>query len=438
MHPFRFIHAADLHLDTPFTGMTGVPDRLRRYLQDSTFAALGGLVDLAVSEQVDFIVISGDVYDASDSSLRAQLRLKEAWEKLERHGIPLYVIHGNHDPLGTRLRLTLPSNVTTFGPSLESVTAVRRQDGLPVAVVSGISYASSSVTENLSRRFKRSTDSPLYHIALLHANVEGQEGHDVYAPCSLADLRDSGYDYWALGHIHKRQVLSESPLVVYPGNLQGRSLKETGAKGCYLVMVDENGSAELEFHELDQVRWHEVDIPIDGLDTEEDWKLRTEEQLEAIRRDMNGKAAIVRCHFTGSGPLHAMISSGREARDLLTELQRQEETRIGTGTSGLFPQGVVWPAGFKLRTRAAIDREQLLQEDSFLGEWFRMVARAEQEPRLLEELLEAALAPMTGDRLLRSLLKSKTAEARQEWLLQAREMAASLLGEEGPAGGSGR
>lgn len=438
LHPFRFIHAADLHLDTPFTGMTGIPDRLRSYLQDSTFAALSGLVDLAVSEEVDFIVISGDVYDAADSSLRAQLRLKEAWERLDRHGIPVYVIHGNHDPLGSRVRLALPSNVRIFGSSLESYTAVSRLNGQPVAVVSGISYASSSVTENLSRYFIRSEDSSLYHIALLHANVDGQEGHDAYAPCSLSELRESGYDYWALGHIHKRQVLSEAPWVVYPGNPQGRSMKETGPKGCYLVEVDEAGRSVLHFHELDQLRWCEIELSIEGLNTEEEWKLRTEERLEAIRQDMKGKPAIARFKYTGSGPLHALISSGREARELLAELQRQEEMRVGAGSTGLLPRGIVWPAGIRLHTQAAVDREQLLGEDSFLGELFRMAEQAEREPQLLDELLEAALEPMKSDRRLRQLLKSKNAQERLEWLHFARETAASLLREEGAAGEGGR
>lgn len=438
MHPFRFIHAADLHLDTPFTGMTGVPDRLRSYLQESTFTALGGLVDLAVSESVDFIVISGDIYDASDSSLRAQLRLKEAWERLERHEIPVYVIHGNHDPLGSRIRLAVPSNVRIFGSSLESFTAVSRLGQQPVAIVSGISYSSSSVTENLSRYFIRSKDFSLYHIALLHGNVDGQEGHDVYAPCSLAELRESGYDYWALGHIHKRQVLSEAPWVVYPGNLQGRNMKETGAKGCYLVEVDEQGRSDLHFHELDQLRWCELEVPIEGLNSEEEWKLRTEEELEAVRQEMNGKPAIVRLRYTGSGPLHALISSEREARELLSELQRQEEARIGTGSASLLPRRIVWPAGLKLHTQAAVDRKQLLAEDSFLGELFRMVEQAEQDPQLLEELASSALESMKSDRRLRQVLNSRNSEEITGWLQRASAIAASLLREEGQAGGEGR
>ncbi|RCX21692.1 DNA repair exonuclease SbcCD nuclease subunit [Fontibacillus phaseoli] len=438
MTAFRFIHAADLHLDTPFTGMSGLPDRLRRHLQESTFAALGDLVDLAVSESADFLVISGDVYDASDSSLRAQLRLKAAWDKLAQHGIPVYVIHGNHDPLSSsRLRLSYPPNVTVFGGSRpESVTAVRRSDGVPVAVVSGISYPTASVTENTSLLFRRDPDSPLYHIAILHGNVDGQEGHDPYSPCSLRDLQNSGYDYWALGHIHKRQILSQSPWVVYSGNLQGRSLKETGPKGCYLVDVSENGEALLSFRELDHVRWTEMDIPIEDLATEEAWKERVEEKLEEVRDLSTGKTGILRFTFTGRGPLHPILQNGREVSELLMELQRRETARMENDPS-LPLHAAVWPAGFKVKTGMDINRAQLAQEDSFLGELLRLGDRAASVPDLREDLVLSALSPLMEQRYLRGMMKSMDSAEMLDLLQRAQELASSLLSEEGPGGGNG-
>lgn len=438
MSAFRFIHAADLHLDTPFTGMSGLPDRLRRHLQESTFAALGDLVDLAVSESVDFIVISGDIYNDSDSSLRAQLRLKEAWDRLERHNIPVYAIHGNHDPLSSsRMRLTTPPNVTIFGAQLGSVTATRRSDAQPVAVVSGISYPTAAVTENTSLLFHRDPDSPLYHIALLHANVDGQEGHDAYSPCSLKDLRDSGYDYWALGHIHKRQVLSEAPWVVYPGNLQGRSLKETGPKGCYIVDVTESGETKLRFSELDHVRWIDMELPIDHLSTEESWRERVEEQLEEARERLAGRTGMVRFTFTGRGPLHVLLQGGRESADLLQDLQRRESLRMDSDPS-LPIHGTVWPVGFKIKTAADYNRTDLAQEDSFLGELLRLSDKAETMPELLDEIVESALAPFREHRRLRGYVNSLGPADRLDLLQRAREFASSLLIEEDPGGGNSR
>lgn len=438
MPSFRFIHAADLHLDTPFTGMSGLPDRLRRHLQESTFAALGDMVELAVSEDADFVVISGDVYDASESSLRAQLRLKEAWDKLALHGIPVYIIHGNHDPLSSsRLRLAYPPNVTVFGGSRpESVTALRRRDGQPVAVVSGISYPTASVTDNTALMFRREANSPLYHIALLHANVDGQEGHDAYSPCSLKDLKDSGFDYWALGHIHKRQVLSESPWVVYPGNIQGRNPKETGPKGCYVVDVSDQGEALLTFRELDHVRWIELDVTIEDLTTEEAWKERVEEKLEEIREGLEGKTGMARMTFVGRGPLHPILQNGRECADLLMELQRRETLRI-EGDSSPVLKSVVWPAGFKVKTGVDIDRSRLAGEDSFLGELLRLGDRTALVPGQVDDLVETALAPLLEHRILRAHVKSLGPGERLELLQRAQELAASLLMEEEFKGGSG-
>ncbi|MGG6311445.1 metallophosphoesterase family protein [Paenibacillus macerans] len=440
MNSFRFLHAADLHLDTPFSGMSGVPDRLRRFLRESTFAAFDRLIRLAIAESVDFVVISGDIYDASDSSLRAQLRLREGWDKLGKHGIPVYLIRGNHDPLSSRrLRLALPGHVTEFGPQAESVTAVRRSDGQPVAVVTGTSYPTPAVTENLSLKYRREPGSPLYHIALLHGNVDGQEGHDAYAPCSLRDLQASGYDYWALGHIHKRQILSEAPWVVYPGNIQGRSLKETGPKGCYLVDVRENGEAELSFRRLDEVLWLESGLPIDGLASEEAWKARVDERMDELREAEPGKITVVRLTFTGRGPLHALLQSGQEAAELLQELRRRESLRLeevfqGAGTE-VPPAGIVWPSGFKLDTALEMDRDLLLEEDSFLGELFRLGGKAAREPELLGDIAEQALASLADNRQLRRLLQELGPEERLDLLRRAEELAATLLDDDGPRDG---
>lgn len=440
MIPFRFIHAADLHLDSPFAGMSSVPDRLREHLQQSTFAALNHLVELAIAEQPDFIVISGDVYDASDSSLRAQLRLREAWELLGRHGIPVYVIHGNHDPLNAgRLRLAHPEHVTVFGPAAESVTALRRSDGEPVAVITGISYPTSAVTENTSLQFRRDPSCSLFHIGLLHANVEGQEGHDAYSPCSLRDLQQSGYDYWALGHIHKRQILHEAPWIVYPGNPQGRSLKETGPKGCYVVDVNGHGEARLSFRALDTVRWQEAELSIEGLANEEQLRDLAEELLEELREQSSGRVQIVRLVLSGRGPLHAMLQTGTEGEELIQELRRKESRRLEGEAPGLGPSApVVWPAGLKVRTGADLDPEAMRQEDSFLGELLRMADLAEREEELLEQIMGSALAAVGEDRRLRMLVRELGTEDQKALVRQAAEMAVSLLAEQETKGGAQR
>ncbi|CAM2956775.1 DNA repair exonuclease [Paenibacillus sediminis] len=420
MQPFRFIHAADLHLDSLFIGLSGVTDQVRAHLRESTFAALENLVQLGVEEKVDFIVLSGDIYDAGQSSLRAQLRFQEAMQQLEHHGIPVYMIHGNHDPLDSpKANLRVPSNVHVFGPEVEKVIACHRGTGEPVAVVGGVSYRTSSITDNLALSFTRDSASNLFHIAILHANVDGNNEHDSYAPCTRNDLFRSGFDYWALGHIHKRQVLSVSPAIVYPGNIQGRHIKETGPKGCYVVDVNEESKCSLTFHELANVRWYEEELSIDGMQTEEDLKLNIEELLDVIREKSARKMSLVRIHITGRGILHHKLEAGYVLEDLLQEIRRRE---------ALHPvHQLVWIEKIKVATSAEVDHQLLIEEDSFLGELFRLGQKAERDEKLGEEIVDSALAPLAENRHIRQLLNKMSHEDKINLIKRAKEMAAALL-----------
>ncbi|MNN01202.1 putative metallophosphoesterase YhaO [compost metagenome] len=321
-----------------------------------------------------------------------------------------------------------------FGPKVESATAVRRMDGQPVAVVSGISYPTSSVTENTSLQFHRDPSSSLYHIALLHANVDGQEGHDVYSPCTISDLQKSGYDYWALGHIHKRQILCEAPWVVYPGNIQGRSMKETGPKGCYIVDVNENKDTTLHFYELDHVRWTEIELSIEHMTSEDKCKEMLEDRLESLRSESEGRTTIVRLNFTGRGPLHSMLQSGKESNELLQEFQRKETERISVGSDSEL-ESVIWPASFRMNTGMDYNKSLLQEENSFLGELLRLTDRSQNRSDDLNAIIDNALTPLMEHRALRGYVQDLGDKERRELLQQAAEMAISLLLDEEPRGG---
>ena len=202
MKGFRFLHAADLHLDSPFKGLSEPPPAIARVIRDAALSALDRLVQTALEEQVDFVLIAGDVYDLRDRSLRAELRFLQAVERLQEAGIGVYVVHGNHDPLdGRRAALKWPDNVYFFAADqVESIIAHSR-DGHPVARIHGISYPTASVTRPLAPLFQ-AVDEPLYQIGLLHCNVDANRAHANYAPCSLEDLLRTRMDYWALGHVH--------------------------------------------------------------------------------------------------------------------------------------------------------------------------------------------------------------------------------------------
>ena len=265
MSKLKFVHTADLHLDSPFIGLKAVaPDNVTGALLDATFEAYDNIINLCIDEQVDALLIAGDVYDGADRSLRAQLKFVEGLRRLGAASISSFVCHGNHDPLnGWEAKLDLPDRCVRFGDDVTGAPVF--PDEPERAVVYGISYAQREVRENLSPRFHNLPRSG-FNIGLLHANVGGNTSHDSYAPCSISDLSETAIDYWALGHVHTRDVMrKEAPSIVYPGNPQGRHPNELGARGVYLVEVNESGEIRLEFRAVDVIRWQRRELNIADL-----------------------------------------------------------------------------------------------------------------------------------------------------------------------------
>ncbi|WP_296978059.1 DNA repair exonuclease [Thermobacillus sp. ZCTH02-B1] len=335
MNPFRFIHAADLHLGSPFKGLADAPEHVRRGLAEAEYAALRRLTEAALELGADFAVFSGDLFDSADRSLRARAALHRAWSRLAGAGVRVFAIHGNHDPLGGGPAMfEWPEGVHVFGADdrAEHRPACRR-DGKPAAFVYGISYDRRAVTENLVPRY-RPAEGADFHIALLHANVDGDPDHDAYAPCRLSELTGAGFQYWALGHVHGRRVLHEYPHVVYPGNLQGRHPGETGAKGCYLVEVDASGGVRLTFLPLDGVRWLSCRVSIDGLEDEERLLERMEECAVRTASSADGRPVMLEVVLEGRGPLHRRLED--RADELLAALRdRLDGLAAGGGWSGV-------------------------------------------------------------------------------------------------------
>lgn len=388
MKPFRFVHAADLHLDSPFKGLSALPASVRDRIRESSFEALQRLVRLAVEQRVDFVLISGDVYDLADRSLRAQLRFQQAARTLSEHGIALYVIHGNHDPLhGDRASLDWPDAVYFFGGETVETIMVRDREGDVIASISGISYVQAATTAPLASRFPRPRQD-IYAIAMLHTNVDGAAGHDNYAPSSLKELVQSGYSYWALGHIHTRQVLHEEPYVVYPGNTQGRSVKECGPRGCYVVDVDEEGHSTLVFHELSAVRWERQDISIEGLEDEQQLKYAFDRILAELAASCVNMPVVVRISLTGRGPLHRLLQTGTLLQELVDEL-RAEQTEVA-GAAGSF----VWIESVKLHTGPEISLSSLRDQDSFVGDLLKLTDKLLADEEALQAFYSDAAASL--------------------------------------------
>ncbi|MVO98556.1 metallophosphoesterase family protein [Paenibacillus lutrae] len=464
MKPLKFMHAADLHLDSAFKGMHTVPGPIREVIRESTFTALGRLVRLAIRENVDFVVFSGDIYDTADRSLRAQLRFRSALAELDKAGIPSFVIHGNHDPAdGRAARLDWPPSVHVYaaGGTVETVPVFKEDRGT-IAHVHGISYPTAAVLDNYALRFN-GKDASVYQIALLHTNVDGNPGFDNYAPCSRQDLIGRGIDYWALGHIHTREVLNESPLAVYPGNIQGRSIRECGERGCYIVHVDEHGCAQLAFHTLDAVRWEQADLSIEGITTEQELHEGLDGLLDELRAGAGGRPVIVRLALTGRGPLHLRLQSGSTLTDLVRELRDSEAAKFGAGSlstgsdreqeqSGYsedkYREGYgsgetfsvhrgnrqeshppfVWVESIESHTGQDLDLDQLLTEESFMGDLLRLAEELAADEKKLEAFAAEALHPLMSQPGAAKLFGGRAAEDElQEWLRAARELALDLL-----------
>lgn len=267
MKAFSFIHTADLHLDSPFRGIYEINEDLSSELTEATFKTYNKIIDLCLEKNVDFLLISGDIYDGADKSLRAQLRFRDGLKRLATAGINVYIVHGNHDPLDIwSANLDWPENVHIFNKKTVEKLSVKK-DGEEVAQIYGISFQKKLVESNLAQEFPKISESEksLFTIGLLHCNLGTNTGHEPYAPCSKKDLIDKNFDYWALGHIHKKLIIrDEYPLVVYSGNPQGLHPKESGAKGCFFVNVDESGAPTLEFIEVDSIRWFLEELSIDS------------------------------------------------------------------------------------------------------------------------------------------------------------------------------
>ena len=327
MSRFRFVHAADLHLDTPFSGLARLGESLPARLRDASLTAFDNLVAATLESGADLLVLAGDLHDGPERGLRAQLRLRDGLKRLDDAGVQVAIVHGNHDPVaeGWSAIDAWPGNVTIFPPDEVAAVPLRR-DGRELARIYGISYARRETRDNLARRFPAESDAP-FAIGLLHANVGANAEHGAYAPCELADLRAADIDYWALGHIHAHAILAEGrPWAVYPGVLQGRSPKpsEQGAKGAVIVDVADSQVRAVTFRPLDVVRFETCTLDVAGLGDLGALQDRLQAEAEAAVAAAGERPLILRARLTGRGAVHGALRRAGGPEDLVAALQESE------------------------------------------------------------------------------------------------------------------
>ncbi len=365
----KFIHAADIHLDSPLRGLEryeGAPG----YVHNATRQAFDSLVELALEEQVDFVLIAGDLYDGDWRDYSTGLYFAARMRRLRDAGIPVFIARGNHDAVSQITRsLSLPDNVCDLwqkGPQ----TVVLEKLGV---AIHGQGYARPAVTDNLVRDYP-SPIQGLLNIGLLHTALDGREGHEPYAPCTLSDLLNKGYDYWALGHVHRREVVhQDSPWIVYPGNLQGRHVNETGPKGCTLVTYQDGRITDTVECHLDVLRWTRSVVDCSAAHTPWDILSILREAAAQEVEQAGGRPVVFRFELTGASPAHGALVKQEEywinqIRVLLSEESggqgwlEKVKFRTTSSRDSLPADSQYLPRGFLLRYFGELEEDEVLLE----------------------------------------------------------------------------
>ena len=384
---FTFIHAADLHLDAPFTGVDATDPRVSEALVRSTYDAFERIISLAEERRVDFVLVAGDAFNSRNKSARAQLRFRAGCDRLDAAGIPIHLVQGNHDPAdGYSANLQMPQNVHYFRTdTVQRVEVVDPATGEPLCALYGRGYATAAIKTNLIRSIERDP-ADATALGVLHANVGGQEGYEPYAPCTLDDLRTANMDYWALGHIHKPLLLQESPPIRYPGSPQGLNPTEDGPHGCWIVQMENGEVITQEFVETSAVRWAGAQLDISDASDLDAVSAALRAACRGFRDDAQGRPVVARIDLFGRTPVHLELSRGAALSDLVTELLEEQMAETPW----------VWIDRVRDLTGAVLDIEFLKGAEDFTGDLVRIADGLLADPEAGAALIADALEGIDG------------------------------------------
>jgi DNA repair protein SbcD/Mre11 len=364
----KFVHAADLHLDSPMKGLAEYPGAPVDAVRGATRVAFESLIELCIAEQADLLLVAGDLFDQDWNDFRSGLYLRAQLGRLREAGVEVVLLRGNHDAASVITRnLTLPGIHVL--PHNRAATVVLDDIG---AAVHGQSFATAAVTENLAAGYP-APHPGLVNIGVLHTCLGGYDAHANYAPCALEELVAHGYDYWALGHVHTRAVLNEAPYVVFSGNLQGRQIREAGPKGATLVEVADGGWQVTE-HELDHVRWARARVDAGGAVDYVEVLERAQSQLRAALTAAGGRLLAARVEIAGITSAHNALVRERERLDaelcaMATDLGHEQ----------VWLERIVW--------QTSAPRSTAIGDDA-VGETIKVLRRAAADPETIAALAE--------------------------------------------------
>ena len=379
---FRFVHAADLHLDSPMRGLPDYEGAPIAEIRGATRAALMRLVDRTIAERADFLLIAGDVFDGDWRDISTGLFFAQEMSRLRHAGIPVFLIRGNHDAQSRiTSTLTWPDNVTVFSAAKPATVQLPT---LNVAI-HGQSFANPSVSENLAEQYPPALPG-WFNIGLLHTSLDGREGHAPYAPCTTNDLLAKNYDYWALGHCHAREIIHAEPPILFAGNMQGRHINEAdaGGKGATLVTVDDGGGIQLEHLVLDTVRWQRLQLAVDGIADGSALLAAMRAAVAAAKAGVDEQILALRLELTGRTALHHDLCD--------RQVYWRDEARL---LANDIAPGEIWLERLVLKTQPELDATQFLAREDTLGDVARALQELAGDVGFREEL-QASLKPLVS------------------------------------------
>lgn len=372
----KFVHAADLHLDSPMRGLPVRELAPTDQLRGATRHAFVGLVDYCVEEGVGLLLLAGDLFDGDWRCHSSWLFFASQLRRLEQAGIRVVMLRGNHDAASVLTRsVSLPSNVTDLSTRAPETVVFEE---LNVAV-HGQGFAKRTEPRDLASGYPDPVPGKL-NVGMLHTSLGGYAAHETYAPCSVSTLEGKGYDYWALGHVHAHEVVLSNPWIVYSGNLQGRSVRETGPKGAVVVEYTNAGVSSVSHHTFDTVRWASLEVDLTGCALEDELVQLACDSVSAASEAAGGKLLAVRLRFVGKTPLHGELP--KRVVSLSEELQ-----------ANLAATADVWIERVIVRTEGCLDLQALRARDDFLGKLSQALEELRTDPEQREELFEC-LAPL--------------------------------------------
>lgn len=411
----RFIHAADLHLDAPFSGLSEYEGAPVERLRSATRTAFENLVQLAIRKKVHFVVIAGDLFDGRWTNVQTGLWTANQFRLLDKQGIHVYLIRGNHDALSeVPKRISWPDNVHEFPvdqPATMELTDLR-------VALHGQGFSAREVRDDVAATYPTPI-AGAFNIGLLHTSLNGDARHDTYAPTSEQTLVNKGYQYWALGHIHQMREIRDVPRIAYSGCTQGRHIHEQGAKGCLLVEVDAGG-VRTSFEPLDTLRWRQLEVDVGECEDLEELYGEVTRQLHESKAAAEGRYLAVRLTLTGMTSCHAALVRPTTAEEVLSEL-RNRGNEVGN----------IWIERVRVNTLPKANLDQLKEADDLLGELLRdfdhlLDHSSDDELRALAESL-APLQSKSATQLRESEIDLESADNLRRWLQQAERLLLTQL-----------